>query len=132
MLSDGDARSALATFDRLLREAPDDALAWRGRARALVRMAEAYQAIDLLVVPSLWLENSPLVIHEAYQSLRPVIGSRIGGICELVQDGWNGLLFDPGSAAGLASGKVTPTEPVLNPSACAPTTFRSIPPKRPS
>jgi glycosyltransferase involved in cell wall biosynthesis len=67
------------------------------------RMAKAYQAIDLLVVPSLWLENSPLVIHEAYQSLRPVIGSRIGGICELVQDGWNGLLFDPGSAAGLAS-----------------------------
>jgi glycosyltransferase involved in cell wall biosynthesis len=67
------------------------------------RMADAYQAIDLLAVPSLWLENSPLVIHEAYQSQRPVIGSRIGGICELVQDGWNGLLFEPGSAAGLAS-----------------------------
>lgn len=67
------------------------------------RMADAYRSIDVLVVPSLWLENSPLVIHEAYQSQRPVIGSRIGGICELVRDGWNGLLFDPGSAAGLAA-----------------------------
>jgi glycosyltransferase involved in cell wall biosynthesis len=43
------------------------------------------------------------VIHEAYQLRRPVIGSRIGGITELVKDGWNGLLFDPGSAAGLAA-----------------------------
>jgi glycosyltransferase involved in cell wall biosynthesis len=67
------------------------------------RMADAYRAIDVLVVPSLWLENSPLVIHEAYQLQRPVIGSRIGGITELVEDGWNGLLFDPGSAAGLAA-----------------------------
>ena len=67
------------------------------------RMADAYRAIDVLVVPSLWLENSPLVIHEAYQLQRPVIGSRIGGITELVKDGWNGLLFDPGSADGLAA-----------------------------
>ncbi|HEX7779622.1 MAG TPA: glycosyltransferase family 4 protein [Vicinamibacterales bacterium] len=67
------------------------------------RMADAYRAIDVLVVPSLWLENSPLVIHEAYQLQRPVIGSRIGGITELVKDGWNGLLFDPGSASGLAA-----------------------------
>ena len=46
MLSDGEANAALASFDRLLREAPDDALAWRGRARALVRMAEAYQRLN--------------------------------------------------------------------------------------
>jgi hypothetical protein len=46
MLADGDSNAALATFDRLLREAPDDMLAWRGRARALVRMAEAYQRVN--------------------------------------------------------------------------------------
>ncbi len=46
ILADGDASAALATFDRLLREAPDDMLAWRGRARALVRMAEAYQRVN--------------------------------------------------------------------------------------
>jgi glycosyltransferase involved in cell wall biosynthesis len=67
------------------------------------RMADAYRTIDVLVVPSLWLENSPLVIHEAYQAQRPVIGSRIGGISELVRDGWNGLLFEPGSAPALAA-----------------------------
>jgi glycosyltransferase involved in cell wall biosynthesis len=64
---------------------------------------EAYAAIDVLVVPSLWLENSPLVIHEAYQACRPVIGSRIGGISELVRDGWNGLLVEPGSSRALAA-----------------------------
>jgi tetratricopeptide (TPR) repeat protein len=46
MLADGDANAALATFDRLLREAPDDTLAWRGRARALVRLADAYQRVN--------------------------------------------------------------------------------------
>ncbi|HYN06454.1 MAG TPA: glycosyltransferase family 4 protein [Vicinamibacterales bacterium] len=66
-------------------------------------MADAYGSFDVLVVPSLWLENSPLVIHEAYQSGVPVIGSRIGGIADLVRDGWNGQLFEPGSAADLAA-----------------------------
>lgn len=63
--------------------------------------ARVYRAIDVLVVPSIWMENSPLVIHEAYQSGRPVIGSRIGGIAELVRDGWDGLLFEPGSSPAL-------------------------------
>jgi glycosyltransferase involved in cell wall biosynthesis len=64
--------------------------------------AEAYAAVDVVVVPSIWLENSPLVIHEAYQSGRPVVGSRIGGIAELVRDGWNGFLVEPGSSLALA------------------------------
>src|SRR5262249_35036787 len=54
-----------------------------------------------LVVPSIWPENSPLVIHEAFLASIPVVASRIGGIPELVADGQNGLLFDPGSAADL-------------------------------
>jgi len=51
--------------------------------------------IDLLVVPSIWQENSPLVIHEAYLAKVPVVASRIGGIPELIIDGVNGLLFKP-------------------------------------
>jgi len=51
--------------------------------------------IDLLVVPSIWQENSPLVIQEAFLSNTPVLASRIGGIPELVRDGSNGLLFNP-------------------------------------
>ena len=44
------------------------------------RTAEVYAQIDVLVVPSLWLENSPLVIHEAFMAGIPVVGARIGGI----------------------------------------------------
>ena len=57
--------------------------------------------IDVLVVPSLWLENAPLVIQEAFLSKTLVIASRIGGIPELINDGVNGLLFNPGDAHNL-------------------------------
>ncbi len=71
------------------------------------RAAEAYGGLDVLVVPSLWPENSPLVIHEAYMAGVPVVGARQGGIPELVTDGVNGLLYDafspPALAAALAS-----------------------------
>jgi glycosyltransferase involved in cell wall biosynthesis len=59
-------------------------------------IASIFQKIDVLVVPSLWPENSPLVIHEAFLTRTPVIASRIGGISEIVTDGVNGLLFNPG------------------------------------
>ncbi|OGQ89137.1 MAG: hypothetical protein A2289_13185 [Deltaproteobacteria bacterium RIFOXYA12_FULL_58_15] len=65
-------------------------------------VANVFAQIDILVVPSLWLENSPLVIHEAQLSHVPVVGSKIGGIGELVRDDVDGLLFVPGSADSLA------------------------------
>lgn len=66
------------------------------------RVSEVYANLDVLVVPSLWPENSPLVIHEAFQHGVAVVGSRIGGISDLVQDQVNGLLYDPFSADALA------------------------------
>ena len=45
LLADGQAAPALAIFDRLLAVQPNDLLAWRGRGRALVRLAEAYQHV---------------------------------------------------------------------------------------
>ena len=63
---------------------------------------DVYEQIDVLVVPSLWLENSPLVIQEAFMKGVPVVGSRIGGIPELVTDGVNGYLFECGSAEELS------------------------------
>jgi glycosyltransferase involved in cell wall biosynthesis len=63
---------------------------------------DVYAQIDVLVVPSLWLENSPLVIHEAFMAGIPVVGARIGGISDLVQGG-SGLLYDPTSPAELES-----------------------------
>jgi glycosyltransferase involved in cell wall biosynthesis len=62
-----------------------------------------YREFDVLVVPSLWLENSPLVIHEAFQAGVPVVGARMGGIADLVTDGRNGRLYDAASPQELAA-----------------------------
>ncbi|MBS0221086.1 MAG: glycosyltransferase family 4 protein [Proteobacteria bacterium] len=58
---------------------------------------------DALVFPSIWVENSPMSIAEAFCYGLPVIGSRIGAIPEFVEHGSNGLLFEPGNATGLAA-----------------------------
>ncbi len=53
-------------------------------------------AIDVLIVPSIWYENSPLTIHEAYLAGIPVIASNIGGMAEYVGKGNGGLNFKAG------------------------------------
>ena len=57
------------------------------------RIASVYQQIDVLIVPSVWPENSPVTITEAMASGLPVIASDIGGINELVEDGVTGFLI---------------------------------------
>jgi len=64
--------------------------------------SDIYGQFDVLVVPSLWLENSPLVIHEAFQAGVPVVGSRMGGTVDLVRHGEWGLLYDADSPGALA------------------------------
>lgn len=59
-------------------------------------------ALDLLVVPSLWWENSPLTIHEAWQRGVPVLASDRGGMAELLAQG-GGATFAPGDDAALAA-----------------------------
>lgn len=56
-----------------------------------------------IIVPSVWYENSPLVIYEAMALGKPIIGSRIGGIPELVKENVTGLLFEAGNSYELAS-----------------------------
>ena len=51
--------------------------------------------IDMLVIPSIWWETSSLVIKEAFLSKTPVIASKIGALPEFVEDGKNGILFEP-------------------------------------
>lgn len=58
--------------------------------------------IDWVVVPSIWWENSPLVIQEALMYGRPVICSDIGGMAEKVTDGVNGVHFRAGNPRSLA------------------------------
>jgi glycosyltransferase involved in cell wall biosynthesis len=67
------------------------------------RLAEIYREIDVLVVPSVWYENSPLTIHEAFLEHTPVVASGIGGMAELVRDGVDGLHFRAGDAEDLAA-----------------------------
>ncbi len=57
---------------------------------------------DWVVVPSVWWENSPLVIQEAFSHRRPVICSDIGGMAEKVRHGVDGLHFRAGNAVDLA------------------------------
>lgn len=59
--------------------------------------------VDWVVVPSIWWENSPLVIQEAFRHRRPVICSNIGGMAEKVINGRNGLHFPVGDPASLAA-----------------------------
>lgn len=56
-----------------------------------------------IIVPSEWYENFPYSILEAFVSGKPVIGSRIGGIPELVKDNETGLTFEPGNTEDLRS-----------------------------
>ena len=51
--------------------------------------------VDVVVVPSIWYENAPLVIREAFLAHTPVITADFGGMREWVTDGVNGLLFEP-------------------------------------
>lgn len=61
-----------------------------------------YAGFDCLVVTSRWPENSPLVIHEAFQAGIPVVTPELGGCAELVRHGVSGLHYEAGSAADLA------------------------------
>jgi glycosyltransferase involved in cell wall biosynthesis len=58
--------------------------------------------LDWVVVPSIWWETGPLVIHEALMHHRPVICSDIGSMPERITDGVNGLHFRAGDPYSLA------------------------------
>lgn len=65
-------------------------------------LRDVVRAARAVVVPSEWYENAPMSILEAYALQKPVIGARIGGIPELVQEGRTGSLFDSGNVPALA------------------------------
>lgn len=55
-----------------------------------------------LILPSIWYENFPRTLVEAFGCGLPVIASRIGALGELIEHGVTGLLFSPGDADDLA------------------------------
>ncbi|MFT5153466.1 MAG: glycosyltransferase involved in cell wall biosynthesis [Planctomycetota bacterium] len=58
---------------------------------------------DLLVVPSVWFENRPLVVLEAIAARTPLLVSEPGGMSELIEEGVNGWCFPMGDASALAA-----------------------------
>lgn len=66
-------------------------------------LTERLNACRAVVLPSEWYENGPYSVMEALAAGKPVLGSRIGGIPEMVQEGRTGFLFRPGDAEDLAS-----------------------------
>jgi glycosyltransferase involved in cell wall biosynthesis len=62
-----------------------------------------------VLVPSIWWENSPLVIQEAFFHGRPIICSDVGGMAEKVRDGVDGMHFRVGDAHSLARAIETAT-----------------------
>ncbi len=73
-------------------------LGWQGPPVIYAHMRRA----SYLVMPSIWYENFPRTLVEAFACGLPVIASRLGAMAEIVADGRTGLLFEAGSAAALA------------------------------
>ncbi|WP_437767952.1 glycosyltransferase [Sorangium sp. So ce281] len=76
---------------------PGDAAArveWLPEYRNEDIVRDVFDRVDCIVVPSIWVENSPLVIHEALEARVPVITANAGGMAEYVHHEVNGLLFE--------------------------------------
>jgi glycosyltransferase involved in cell wall biosynthesis len=66
------------------------------------QVAEVFSQLDVVVVPSVWFENAPVVIAEAFAAGKPVICTDLAGMTELVEHDVNGLVFGVGDEDELA------------------------------
>ena len=64
-------------------------------------LARQYRDAAFVVLPAEWHENAPIAVLEAFAHGKPVVGSALGGIPELVEEGRTGRLFPAGDAAAL-------------------------------
>ncbi len=67
------------------------------------RVDALMRGMDVIVMPSVWWENAPVVIEEALRNRIPVLCSDIGGMAEAVRDGLDGFHFSTGSGPELAA-----------------------------
>jgi len=75
---------------------------WMGGYSNTKIVSDVFNHIDAIVVPSIWGENSPLVIHEALEAQVAVITADYGGMREYIHHDINGLLFEHRSPLKLA------------------------------
>jgi glycosyltransferase involved in cell wall biosynthesis len=99
IVGDGESRAEL--------EAMVTSLGLQSRVKFLGRrwgedLQTLIKSSRFLVIPSEWYDNLPLIVCQAYAMGKPVIASAINGIPEYVENGIDGLLFEPGNAEQLA------------------------------
>ncbi|HZG41739.1 MAG TPA: glycosyltransferase, partial [Longimicrobium sp.] len=99
----GQETEALRALARRLPGNAPQRVEWMGEYRNQDIVRDVFDRVDAIVVPSVWVENSPLVIHEAQQARVPVITADAGGMAELVRHEVNGLLFAHRDPAALAT-----------------------------
>lgn len=86
------AGSGKQDYERHLRDLTSDS---RIRLLGRQRPSDFYPQVDVVAVPSLWNDNLPTVVFEAFAFGKPVIGAQRGGIPEMIRDGENGWLIEP-------------------------------------
>ena len=65
-------------------------------------VAQVYEKLDIIVIPSRWFENVPLVLRNAFIAKQPVIATNLGSLSETITDGKTGYLFKNESVTDLA------------------------------
>ena len=98
IVGDGPMRAGLEAF--VQQHAMTDRVTFYGHqsGEALQRL---YQQAAFVVIPSEWYENAPMTILEAFAYGKAVVGARIGGIPEMIEDGETGRLVTPGQSEEL-------------------------------
>jgi MoaA/NifB/PqqE/SkfB family radical SAM enzyme len=99
----GQDTEALQGIAASLPDGAADRVEWLPEYRNQHIVRDVFDRCDAIVVPSVWVENSPLVIHEAQQARVPVVTANAGGMAEYVRHEVNGLLFEHRSIAALAA-----------------------------
>lgn len=64
--------------------------------------AEIYSLLDVFVLPSVGMDSLPTVVLESMAEGKPVVAYRQGGVCEMIEDGYNGLFAEVGNTEELA------------------------------
>ena len=98
----GQSTESLKAIARRLPESKSTRVEWLPEYRNQSIVEDVFNRVDAIVVPSIWAENSPLVIHEAQQARVPVIAADAGGMAEYVRHEINGLQFEHRSHRALA------------------------------
>jgi len=91
----------LAEFVRTA-AASDPRIEWLGKM-PIPELLEVVGQANCLVMPSVWYESFGRTTVEAFAKGTPVVGSKIGGTAEIIDDGRTGWLFQPGDATDLTT-----------------------------